>query len=217
MPDKSDTPEAKIIRVMIVDDHRRVHQALAEMFDFIDDVTLVAQANNGAEAVALCEQHEIDLILMDIVMPVMDGLEATKAILGKHPEMKILALSSFKDHETVHKMLHEGAIGYILKESSVDDLAHTIRVAYEGQRILSPEVMQSLLETPPPTSVDFDLSPREIEVLKSLAEGNTNNEIAHHLSISVSTVKFHIANIITKMGVSSRAEALVLATRHNFI
>lgn len=213
----------KTIGIILVDDHRRVHQAMAEMIDFIDDIELLGQASNGEEAIALCDQYKPDLVLMDVVMPVMDGVEATKHITAKHPDIKILALSSFKDPTTVREMLENGAIGYVLKESSVDDLEHTIRTAYEGQGVLSHEVIQGLLETPddnnqpvePP--IDNNLSPRETEVLKLFATGMTNGEIAVELTISVSTVKFHISNILDKLEVDTRAEALVIAAKNNFV
>jgi len=212
----------QIIRMILVDDHRRVHQAMAEMIDFIDDIELLAQASNGEEAVHLCDQYQPDLVLMDVVMPVMDGVEATKRIMAKHPNIKILALSSFKDPTTVREMLENGAIGYVLKESSVDDLEHTIRTAYEGQGVLSPEVIHGLLDTQeeeptPEPQIDNNLSPRELEVLQLFATGMTNGEIAVDLTISVSTVKFHISNILDKLEVDTRAEALVLAAKNNLI
>lgn len=214
----SNTPEtSSIIRVMVVDDHRRVHQALKVMFDFLDDMVLVAQAQNGEQALAQCAQHELDVILMDIVMPVMDGLEATRRILAQYPRIRILALSSFRDEETIRAMLALGAVGYILKDSSVSDLAQTIRTAYQGQRVLSPEVMQTLLDESGPAKPTFRLSRREQEVLSLSARGKTYGEIADGLSISVSTVRFHIANIMEKLGVDTRAEAIVIATKHDLI
>ena len=110
------------IRIILVDDHRRIHQAISEMLDYFDDIELVGQGSNGLEAIQLCEEHQPDLVLMDIVMPVMDGVEATKRILEKQPDIKILALSSFQDQDTIRAMLKSGAIGFVLKDSSVDDL-----------------------------------------------------------------------------------------------
>lgn len=208
--------EVQKISIILVDDHRRVHQALSEMISFFDDIELLAHASNGIEAIDLCDLYHPDLVLMDVVMPLMDGIEATKQIVKKHPNIKVLALSSFRDRDTVRVMLENGAIGYVLKDSSVEDLENTIRTAYEGQSIFSPEIMQALLDTGH-TTIDTNLSSREIEVLKLFATGMTNNQIASTLTISTSTVKFHITNIIEKLGVSTRAEALVIAAKNNIV
>jgi len=212
--------ENKPIRIILVDDHRRVHQVMVEMFSFFDGIELIAQGNNGQEAIALCDRYQPDILLMDVVMPIMDGVEATKHIIAKHPNIKILALSSFKDNDTVRTMLQNGAVGYILKDSSVDDLENTIHTVYEGQGVLSPEIMQALMqesESPTQPTYNLNLSARELEILKHFADGKTNNQIAVALSISISTVKFHIANIITKLGVETRAEALVIAAKNNLV
>jgi len=204
------------ISIILVDDHRRVHQAISEMIGFFDDIELLAHGSNGREAIELCNRYQPDLVLMDVVMPIMDGIEATKHIIEKNPEIKVLALSSFKDHHTVRTMLENGAIGFVLKDSSVDDLENTIRTAYAGQSILSPEIMQALLETQQ-SNQETNLSARELEVLKLFASGMTNNQIAHTLTISISTVKFHITNIVEKLGVNTRAEALVAAAKNKLI
>jgi len=204
------------IGIILVDDHRRIHQALSEMISFFDDIELLAHGSNGLEAVDLCDLYRPDIVLMDVVMPMMDGIEATKQIIQKHPDIKVLALSSFRDHDTVRAMLESGAVGYVLKDSSVDDLENTIRTAYEGQSILSPEIMQALLEKSQ-IGQETNLSSRELEVLKHFASGMTNNQIASMLTISTSTVKFHITNIIDKLGVSTRAEALVVAAKNNLV
>lgn len=208
--------ENKTIGIILIDDNRRVHQVIAEMISYFDDIELLAHGGNGREAVTLCDQYQPDLVLMDVVMPIMDGVEATRLIRKKHPHIKILALSSFQDHDTVRSMLESGAIGYVLKDSSVDDLENTIRTAHEGQSILSPEIMRALLEKAQPTA-ETNLSAREQEVLKLFASGMTNNEIASILTISVSTVKFHITNILNKLGVDTRAEAIVIAAKSNLI
>lgn len=208
--------EERKIRIILVDDHRRVHQAFAEMISFFDDIELLAHGSNGMEAIELCDQYHPDLVLMDVVMPIMDGVKATKHIHKKHPDIKIVALSSFRDSDTVRTMLENGATGYVFKDSSVDDLENTIRAAYEGQSILSPEIMQSLLDTPQADN-ETNLSSREQEVLKLFASGMTNNEIATVLTISVSTVKFHVTNILEKFGVNTRAEALVIAAKNNLV
>ncbi len=202
--------------IILVDDHRRVHQTIGELISFWDDVEVLAHGHNGLEAIDLCDQFQPDLILMDIVMPLMDGVEATKRILQKYPQTKILAFSSFKDQDTIRAMLENGAVGYILKDSSVDVLESVIRLACAGQHILSPEITKVLLEKPL-SQTDTNLSPREKEILRFFASGKTNSEIAATLTISVSTVKFHITNILTKLGVETRAEALVAAAKANLI
>jgi len=212
----------KVIQLILVDDHRRVHQALSEMIEFFDDIEILAHGSNGQEAIELVAKYHPDLVLMDVVMPEMDGVEATKRIMQQYPDTKILALSSFKDSETARAMLENGAVGYLLKNSSVDDLENTIRSALEGQGILSPEIMQALLEKPKANSEDAVdipevLSQREIEVLKLFATGLTNGEIAAKLTISTSTVKFHITNILNKMGVETRAEAIVIAAKNGIV
>jgi NarL family two-component system response regulator LiaR len=190
--------EKKPISLLIVDDHRKVHQALVEMISFCDGIEVLAHASNGQEAISLCDEYHPDIVLMDVMMPVMDGIEATRNIHAAHPEIKVLALSSFRDQGAVRAMLENGAVGYILKDSSIEDLENIIRSAYGGHNILSPEILQSLLEV-------------------LFSTGLTNGEIAAQLSISISTVKFHITNILSKLGVSTRAEALVIAARSQLV
>lgn len=204
------------IGIIVVDDHRRVHQALTEMTSFLDDIEILAHGSNGAEAIDLCDRYQPDLILMDIVMPVMDGVEATRQIMVKHPDVKILALSSFDDQDAMREMLASGAVGYLLKNGSMEHLEHTIRTAIEGNSILSPKMVQALLTEQKNTS-NFHLSRREKEVLRHFANGLTNAEIASELTISNSTVKFHITNILSKLGAETRAEALVIAAKNNLV
>ncbi len=206
------------IGVILVDDHRRVHQVIAEMISYMDGIELLAQGCNGLEAIELCNQYQPDVILMDVVMPVMDGVKATRHILQHQPKTRILAFSSFNDQETTRAMLNNGATGFVLKDSSVNDLEHTIRTTYEGQGILSPEILGVLLQnSDAPVSASIQLTARELEILHLLADGLTNGAIATKLTISVSTVKFHINNILEKFGVDTRAEALVMAAKCNLV
>jgi two-component system, NarL family, response regulator LiaR len=206
------------IRVLLVDDHRRIHEAVAGILATVTDIELVAQASNGAEGIFLSEESGPDLILMDVVMPTMDGVTATRIIHERFPKIKILVLSSFQDHESVYSMLQGGASGYILKGSLAHDLVHSIRAAHRGKAVFSDEVAGHLLNPPPQTeSRQYNLTDRELNVLGLMAEGLNNNQIAHDLTISQSTVKFHIANILGKLGVDTRAEALVAAAHNNLI
>jgi len=205
-----------LIRVVLVDDHHQMHQIVRATLGATTDIKLVGQGANGQEGIALCEQHQPDIVLMDVVMPVMDGIEATKVLHERLPAIKILVLSSFHDHESVYAMLRNGAVGYLTKDSLAQDLAETIRTTFQGKMVFSSEVGAQLLSAPQP-AMDFHLTDRELEVLVLLAEGLTNQQSAQKLSISQSTLKFHMTNIFQKLGVQTRSEALVLAAKNNLI
>ncbi|MBZ0283822.1 MAG: response regulator transcription factor [Anaerolineae bacterium] len=205
------------IRLMIVDDHRVVHQALAEMISFVDDFELVAQGSNGQEAITLCVEFQPDIILMDVVMPVMDGIEATAQILSENPRIKILALSSFQDDVSVNSMLKSGAAGYILKNTSVDELENVIRTVAKGNSVIDSNLMQKVLQPNLSLQTNTGLSPRELEIIKLISRGMSYNQVANSLTISLSTVKFHIGNILAKLGVETRNEAIVVAAKNNII
>jgi len=204
------------IRVVMVDDHYQMHRVVQTILSAVPDIKLVGQGANGQEGIDLCEQYQPDIVLMDVVMPVMDGIEATKEIHARFPGIKILVLSSFQDHESVYTMLSNGAVGYITKSSLADDLAETIRTTYQGKMVFSSEIGAQLLSPPQPEK-DYQLTDREMEVLILLAEGLTNQQTAQKLSISQSTLKFHMNNIYEKLGVHTRSEALVLAAKDNLI
>ncbi len=204
----------EVIRVILIDDHRHIHNAVSLLLDTVDDIQLIGQGSNGSEALQLCKELGPDVILMDVVMPGMSGLEATLRISEQHPTIKILVLSSFEDHESVRTMLKNGAVGYILKSSLVYDLVNTICATFHGKSVFSPEIINALLHAPA-SDKDFSLTEREREVLTLITRGMNNNEIADLLVISRSTVKFHLNNILLKMHVETRAEAIVLATRNN--
>lgn len=204
------------IRVVLVDDHLQMHKIVEATLRTIPDIKLVGQGANGEEGVDLCKQHQPDVVLMDVVMPIMDGIEATKILHGRFPEIKILVMSSFHDHESVYAMLRNGAVGYLTKDTLARDLAETIRATFQGKMVFSSEVGAQLVSSPQPT-VNFHLTDRELEVLVLLAEGLTNQQSAQRLSISQSTLKFHMNNIFQKLGVQTRSEALVLAAKNNLI
>ncbi len=206
------------IRVMLVDDHAMVRRGLATFLMVFDDLKLVGEAENGAAAIHLCAQVLPDVILMDMVMPEMDGAQATHAIRQQFPQVQVLALTSFKEGDLIKNALEAGAIGYLLKNVSADELARAIRSAHSGRVTLSPEAAQSLVETASqPSDTRPDLTERELEVLTLLVEGLNNTQIAGRLVVSPSTIKSHVSNILSKLGVTSRTEAASLALRNHII
>ena len=208
--------EESPIRVVLVDDHIQTHKIVQAAISSIADIKLVGQGANGREGLDLCKQYQPDVVLMDVIMPVMDGIEAAKILCERFPGIKILVLSSFHDHESVHTMLRNGAVGYLTKSTLAEDLADTIRATFQGKMVFSPDIVDQLITSHQPT-FDFNLTDRELEVLVLLAEGLTNEQSAQRLSISVSTLKFHMNNIYQKLGVQTRSEALVLAAKNNLI
>ena len=206
------------IRVMLVDDHTMVRRGLITFLKVFDDLQLAGEAENGAEAVQRCAETKPDVVLMDMVMPGMDGVSATRAIRQQFPMVQVIALTSFKEGELIRNALEAGAIGYLLKDVSADELARAIRAAYSGRATLSPEAAQSLVQNAhqPPTP-GFDLTEREREVLTLMIEGLNNTQIAGRLSVSPSTIKSHVSNILSKLGVASRTEAVTLALRNRIV
>ena len=208
----------KPIRVMIVDDHKVVRSGLSAFLMAYDDLELVAEADSGEKALALCHKYHPDVILMDLVMPKMNGAEATEAILKHDPNTKVIALTSFKEQSLVEGALQAGAIGYLLKNVDADDLAQAIRQAFAGQPTLAPEAAQILIQASrKPHKPGIDLTEREKEVLELLVSGLTNPEIADQLIVSKSTVKFHVSSILSKLQVSSRTEAVAKALQEHLL
>ena len=208
----------KPIRVMIVDDHTMVRRGLATILKVFDDLQLAGEAESGEVAVQLCAEVLPDVILMDMVLPKMDGAMATRAIREQFPQVQVIALTSFKEGELIKNALEAGAIGYLLKDVSADDLVRAIRGAYAGRATLSTEVAQALVETAnqPPTP-GLNLTERERDVLALMIEGLNNTQIAGRLIVSPSTIKSHVSNILAKLGVASRTEAVTLALRNHII
>ena len=206
------------IRVMIVDDHELVRSGLESILRLFDDIELVAQADSGAGAVEWCAKTEPDVVLMDLVMPGMNGVTATEEILRAHPHTRVLALTSFSEEELIEGALRAGAIGYLMKNITGRQLAEAIRGAKAGRSTLAPEAAEALIHVvSTPESPGGDLTPRERQVLALVAEGLSNADIAERLVISRSTVKTHVSSVITKLGASSRTEAATIAVRYHLI
>jgi NarL family two-component system response regulator LiaR len=206
------------IRVLLVDDHTMVRKGLSLFLRAFDDLEMAGEADGGAAAIRLCGEILPDVVLMDMFMPDMDGVTATQAICQQYPQVRVIALTSFKEGELVRNALEAGAIGYLLKDVSADELARAIRAAHSGRATLSPEAAQALVEQAnQPPALDLDLTEREREVLALMVEGLNNTQIAGRLTVSPSTIKSHVSNILSKFGVSSRTEAVTLALRNDLV
>lgn len=206
------------IRVLLVDDHEMVRRGLSVFIQSFDDLDLVGEAVNGKEAIEILASLSADVILMDIMMPVMGGIEAIQEIQTRWPEIKIVAMTSFEEEGLVKDAISSGAIGFLMKNASIDELAAAIRNAYAGKATLAPEAAQILMDaaTKPPEK-DFGLTRREQDVLVEMVNGKTNPEIGEVLSVSRATVKTHVSNILGKLNVSSRVEAVKLALEKKLV
>ena len=210
--------DAARTRVMIVDDHAMVRSGLAAFLSVADDFELVAEAENGNQAVRLCGELKPDVVLMDLVMPGMDGVQTTRAIRERFPDIQVIALTSFPEDRLVQEVLEAGALSYLLKNVGADELARAIRAARAGRPTLAPEAAQALIQrATAPRAPGHDLSPREREVLALMVQGLNNPDIAERLVVGRSTVKFHVSSILGKLGVQSRTEAVALAVQHHLV
>jgi len=204
------------IRVIIVDDHDMVRRGLASYLSTTDDIVMVGEAANGEEAITLCDRLKPDVVIMDIMMPKMDGIEATRNIRKRNPDTQVIALTSYQEKDLVHQVILEGAISYLLKNVTGEELITAIRKGMAGKPTMAPEITQALIRDQFPAPGD-DLTSREREVLALLVEGLNNPEIAERLTISRSTARAHVSNILMKLGVSNRGEAITLALRNKLV
>jgi NarL family two-component system response regulator LiaR len=201
------------IRVLIADDHYMVREGLKVFLSAQEDLEVVGEATDGAEAVEQCRQLQPDVVLMDVLMPIMDGAEATAAIKEKWPETQVIVLTSFVDEKLVESVLDSGAISYLLKDARPEKLAQAIRDAYRGRGSIDAGAMQALMHKRK-EEVGRDLTAREREVLALLAAGLSNNEIAEKLTLSPGTVRLHVSNVLAKLGAPNRTSAAVIAMKH---
>ncbi|OGO61649.1 MAG: hypothetical protein A2029_05915 [Chloroflexi bacterium RBG_19FT_COMBO_47_9] len=210
--------ETKAIRILIVDDHPMVRSGLNDFILTNEGMELVGEAQNWVEAVEFCATHEVDVVLMDMVMPLMDGSEATRRILALGKPVKIIALTSFHEQNLVEQAMKAGATSYLLKNVTAAELVEAIRAACGGFSMLAPEAARALIHTDNPrTDLGFDLTKKEREIFAYLVKGLSNLEITNQLHISITTVKYHLANIFTKLGVRNRVEAVTIALEHNLV
>jgi two-component system, NarL family, response regulator LiaR len=205
------------IRVLIVDDHQMVREGLKVLLSTCDDIAVVGEAADGAEAVELCPSVRPDVILMDVVMPVMNGPEATAEITEAFPQVRVIALTSFVDQDCVQQALDAGAISYLLKDARPDALTRAIRDAVDGRGTIDSGAMKALMASRQDDEVGRELTAREREVLSLLAAGMSNKEIAGDLTLSVGTVRLHVSNILSKLGAPNRTTAAAIAMKHGLV
>jgi DNA-binding NarL/FixJ family response regulator len=209
------------IKVLIVDDHNLVREGLKAVFDQGNEVEVVGEAGSGEEALEMVDKAKPDVVLMDISMPGMNGIQATKLIREKYPDAKVVMLTMLDQEGYVYEAVKAGATGYMLKNTSSDDLVNAIQTVFEGKALLHPDATAQLLKEfvtlADNKAKDYGLSSREMEVLQLLSEGNTNKEIAKALWISEQTVKTHVAHIFDKLGTSDRTETVATALRNGLV
>jgi NarL family two-component system response regulator LiaR len=206
----------RLIRVMIVDDHPVAQAGVRYMLNALPDLELVGQASSGEEALFLYERMRPDVVLMDVMMPIMDGIATTERLKAREPGAKVLILTSISDGEVVQRALKAGATGYLLKTATALELAQAVRAAYHGRTTMAPEATQALIEAMRST-IGVDLTEREREVLVLMSDGMSNAQIGERLSVSPATVKFHISGIFSKLGVATRAAAIALAYKRKLV
>ncbi|HZX00263.1 MAG TPA: response regulator transcription factor [Trueperaceae bacterium] len=205
------------VRVLLVDDHTVVRKGLRLAFGLEDDLEVVGEASNGREALDLVESLEPDVVVMDLLMPVMDGVEATRTLRASHPEVEVVALTSVLEDRMVVDVVEAGAAGYMLKESRPDDLFDAVRAAARGEVRLDPRAQARLVREMRTPKLEEPLTERETEVLTLVARGYTNKAIAQRLDVAEATVKSHVSSLLAKLGVKSRTQAALHALREGLV
>jgi NarL family two-component system response regulator LiaR len=205
------------IRVLIADDHPSIRRGLEFMIGATDDIQCVGECDNGAQAIEYARTLKPDVVIMDLAMPGMDGVKATQRIRADNPSIQVLVLTSFVDTEKVQGALQAGAIGYLMKTADDDEVIRAIRAAAAGKRVIAPEATNALVESAVARPMSVVLTDREMEVLRLMSRGMSNQEIAAQLFLALPTVKFHITNILSKMGVGNRTEAVLMAIRLKWV
>jgi two-component system, NarL family, response regulator LiaR len=209
-----------MIRVVFVDDHEMVRIGVSSYLSAQPDIEVVGEADDGKKGVALALELRPDIILMDLVMKEMDGIEATRQIIEQWPEAKVIIVTSFLDDEKVYPALEAGATSYMLKTSKAGEIANAVRATYHGQSVLEPEVTGKMMVKMRQKNTHLpheDLTSREIEILLLMAEGKANQDIADELFIALKTVKTHVSNILSKLNVQDRTQAVIYAFKHSLI
>lgn len=205
------------IKVLLVDDHEMVRIGLAAVLDTEEDIEVVGEAGNGEDGIRLVQEYKPDVVLMDLVMEGMDGIETTRRLLKLFPDCKVIVLTSFLDDEKMYPVIEAGAFSYLLKTSRASEITTAIRAAVKGQPILESQVATKIMNRfrQPKVSVPHDdLTEREMEVLRSIARGKSNQEVADELFIGIKTVKSHVTNVLAKLGVEDRTQAAIYAFKN---
>ena len=207
------------IKVLVVDDHEMVRRGLIAYLETEDDITVIGEANDGSKAIEMAETLQPDVILMDLIMENVGGIEATVQIKKRFPQIQIIILTSFIDEKLVFPALEGGALSYLLKTAKAEEIVHAIRSAVKDESIIEPKVASQMLTKIRSTErrLHDDLTPRELEVLKLIGDGKTNQEIADSLFIGIKTVKTHVSNILSKLQVEDRTQAAIYANRNNLV
>jgi DNA-binding NarL/FixJ family response regulator len=203
-----------MIRIVIADDHEVVRRGLEQLFIGVVDIEVVGQAANGAEAARLATVHQPDVVLMDLSMPEVDGVEGTRRIREAHPSLPVVILTSFSERDRILDAIDAGAVGYLLKDAEPDELLRGVRSAAQGESPFSPKAAKALLSLGSQRKVADDLTPREREVLAALCSGLANKQIARRLGISEKTVKSHLTRVFSRIGVQDRTQAALWAERN---
>lgn len=209
------------IKVLLVDDHEMVRIGLAAVLSTEDDIEVIGEASSGAEGIRLAMEYKPDVVLMDLVMEEMDGIETTRKLLQQHPDCKVIVLTSFIDDEKIYPVIEAGAFSYLLKTSRASEITAAIRAAMNGQPILESQVATKIMnrfrQPQQAAPAHQDLTEREMEVLKLIAAGKSNQDVADELFIGIKTVKFHVTNILAKLGVEDRTQAAIYAYKHGLV